>query len=139
MRARGWSGCAAQGGPGRAHRSLSGAGSDTKHGPARWLHVRGVGVVAVPGWCGYCFSMIQDGYLCRRRSAVMIGAMSGPEIRSRLAAMRADRRELSRAIAALERLEALRLARVVELVPRDIVLAAQRQMREWDAELPPAA
>lgn len=69
----------------------------------------------------------------------MIGAMSGPEIRSRLAAMRADRRELSRAIAALERLEALRLARVVELVPRDIVLAAQRQMREWDAELPPAA
>jgi hypothetical protein len=53
--------------------------------------------------------------------------------------MRRQKAELDLVIAALEELQRLRAARVVELVPRDIVTAAQRQIAAWDDEPPRAA
>jgi hypothetical protein len=62
-----------------------------------------------------------------------------PEIRRRIAALRAQQADVDRAIVALEALQRLRLARVVELVPHDIVIAAQRQRLAWEADPPLAA
>ena len=63
--------------------------------------------------------------------------MTNVEIRRRLAALRADRASLDRAIAALEVVAKLRLAPVVELVPRDLVAAELARVRAW--ELPSVA
>ena len=68
-----------------------------------------------------------------------MGAMTTRQVCQRLAAMRRQKAELDLVIAALEELQRLRAARVVELVPRDIVTAAQRQIAAWDDEPPRVA
>lgn len=59
--------------------------------------------------------------------------MSTREIRSRLRCLRAEYAALARSIAALEKLESLRLAPVVELVPHDLVLAELRRLGAWES------
>lgn len=71
--------------------------------------------------------------------AGMFGAVTGPQMRARLAAMREQKADLDRVIEALEALLAMRRARVVELVPLGVIAECQAQMLAWDDDGPPLA